>query len=302
MKNSDKVLVYLASGAYREEYEQLPFDKVILIDYNCFARDSIGGKVECWRCNVIEAVDRLHARNMKINCLVSINEGLQEGGGSFVMLSDFMMGYLSPLLMDEFTLVTNLPYYQNVRIYGKIKKLDWGFDLTKVLPNDPGYLEPWQFSHHALVDHAKQKREGFGEVFRLSRIQKSKALNLNPTLDVRIKQESIWKDAEMLDLIGVSISSEKAVYKLNINDVKTFFLNKDNTLYIRGLSMSQILNHCEANQIRSIGLMPWLDGDYTEAIEAIIQHKATYLKQITFYHLSKKDYMELYNYAEQNVE
>jgi len=299
MTNDQGVLVYLASGPNREEYENLPYDKVILIDYNYFKNDQFGDKVECWSCNVIEAVERFHQRNMKINCLVNINEGLQEGGGSFVMLSDFMMGYLSPLLKDEFILVTNLPYYQSVHIYGKIKKLDWGFDFTQISRDEPDFVDPWQFSHYSRG--RSMGKEGFGEVFRLRRIQKSKVLHLNPALDVRIKQESIWKDAHKLDFIGVSISSAKALLKMNTRDVKSFFLQKDNTHDIRGNSMFRILEYCESHEILSIGLMPWCDGNYTEAIEAIIQHKAVYVKDITFYHLSKHDFAQLYNCAQNNV-
>jgi hypothetical protein len=300
MKHLERVLVYLASGPHREEYAQLPYDKVILIDYNAFDRDSFGTKVECWRCNVIEAVERFSQRNLKISCLVNINEGLQEGGGSFVMLSDFMMGYLSPMLRDEFTLVTNLAYYRSVHIYGKMKKLDWGFDFNEVSKDEPDFIDPWQFSHYAGGQSIR--KEGFGQVFRLRRIQKSKSLPLNPALRVSIKQESIWMDTHKLDAIGVSISSQKALYKMNLRDVRSFFLQKENTLYIRGLSMLRILDYCESHKIRSIGLMPWCDGDYTEAIEAIVQHKAHYLKEITFYHLSKGDYKELYNYAQNNME
>ncbi len=300
MTNNQRVLVYLASGPNRDEYEKLPYDKIILIDYNFFKHDQLGDKVECWSCNAIEAVERFHQREMKINCLVNINEGLQEGGGSFVMLSDFMMGYLSPLLMDEFILVTNLPYYQSVHIYGKIKKLDWGYDFKQISRDESDFVDPWQFSHYSRG--TSMRKEGFGEVFRLRRIQKSKVLQLNPALDVRIKQESIWKDAYKLDFIGVSISSVKALYKMNPRDVKSFFLQKENTHDIRGRSMLRILEYCESHKIESIGLMPWRDGDYTEAIEAIIQHKAVFVKEITFFHLSKHDYAQLYNCMQNNVE
>jgi hypothetical protein len=124
MTDKQKVLVYLASGPYRAEYEKLPFDKIILIDYRTFRNDQLDEKVECWSCNVLDAVERLKSRNLKISCLVNLNEGLQEGGGSFVMLSHFMMGYLSPCLSDEFVLVSDLNYYKSVRILGKIKKID----------------------------------------------------------------------------------------------------------------------------------------------------------------------------------
>jgi hypothetical protein len=100
----------------------------------------------------------------------------------------------------------------------------------------------------------------------------------------------------------VSISSAKALYKMKTRDVKSFFLQKENTHDIRGNSMLRILEYCESHNIRSIGLMPWCDGNYTEAIEAIIQHKAVHVREITFYHLSKHDYAQLYTFKQNNIE
>lgn len=60
--------------------------------------------------------------------------------------------------------------------------------------------------------------------------------------------------------------------------------------------MIEILDNCEKNEIQSLGLMPWMDGNYSGAIEAIKRYSFTFLKKITFYHLSKKDYAQLYNY------
>ena len=296
MRDKQKVLVYLASGPYRAEYEKLPFDKIILIDYHAFRNDQLGEKVECWSCNVLDAVERLKRRNLKISCLVNINEGLQEGGGSFVMLSHFMMGYLSPCLLDEFVLVSDLNYYKSVHILGKIKKLDWGFDFTKLTRSDEDFLNPCLFTHKAYRNGVYKEVDSFGEVFRLKRIQKSKSLALNLGVHVQVKQKSIWQDTDELDLIGVSISSQSEIFRHRSPNIRSYFLEKQKTLDIQGLSMIEILDYCEKNEIQSLGLMPWMDGNYSGAIEAIKRYSFTFLKKIAFYHLSKKDYAQLYNY------
>ena len=99
-----RTLLYIASGNYRREYEQLPYDQVILVDLRRFNQQPpFGSKVRCLQMNVLDAVSMLRKEGVKIDCLVTINEGLSEGGGSFAMLSDFMIGQLFPLYEEDST-------------------------------------------------------------------------------------------------------------------------------------------------------------------------------------------------------
>jgi hypothetical protein len=75
-------LVYFASGYDSPEYQKLDFSKIILID-NCFKngrrysnRIFSNGKVTCVGMDCLESVEYLKRENIKIDCFVSLNEGL----------------------------------------------------------------------------------------------------------------------------------------------------------------------------------------------------------------------------------
>jgi hypothetical protein len=137
-------LVYLASGPYHRSYEHLPYDQIILIDIQSRFAPLNNSKVRCLRMNVLDALELLCAEGVKIDCLVNMNEGIYEGGGTFAMLSDHMAGHLHPLLKDEFILICNLNIYRALEMK-KIPKLDWGFDHTVLTSENMEYIDPLIF-------------------------------------------------------------------------------------------------------------------------------------------------------------
>jgi hypothetical protein len=90
-KPQNRTLLYLASGPYKHVYENLPYEKIILVDksttYHNFM-SAINSKVELWNMDALNAVDEIAKRKLVINCIVSVNEGLNEGGGDYVIFSE----------------------------------------------------------------------------------------------------------------------------------------------------------------------------------------------------------------------
>jgi hypothetical protein len=96
-KLQKRTLLYLASGECIPDYENLPYDKVILVDKSASYRNSklpLHSKCEFWNMDALEAVDEIGRRGLVIDCVVSVNEGLHEGGGDYVIFSEFLMGYI----------------------------------------------------------------------------------------------------------------------------------------------------------------------------------------------------------------
>jgi|LSQX01.3.fsa_nt_gb hypothetical protein len=114
-----KTLVYFASGPIKEEYKDLDFDRIYLID-NCFRRGErftehsfFEGKIVCVGMDCLESIRYLLKENVRINYFVSLNEGFGEGGGSYAINSDIFLGYAMPLFKEQYIHIMNKNYYHN---------------------------------------------------------------------------------------------------------------------------------------------------------------------------------------------
>jgi hypothetical protein len=284
-------LLYLASGKYRQKYEELPFDLVILVDREMApsGKRNSNSKVELISGDALPEIQKLKKRDgLKIDCLVSVNEGLSEGGGDYPIFSDFLLGYLSPILADELLVITDISYYHNAEKIGdRVAKMDWGFDAQKIEPGHPRYLDPGQFT-----TYRSDKTEEFGDVFILNRLKSRKKLALNTSLKMELVHGSIWEEEDELDLIGLNVKPRREVKKEYC--IQRFFRELDKVYLIHNLSIETTLGYAEEQKIKHLGLTPWMMEDYTHVIEVLKKYQPKYLERITFYHLGKDDFKMLY--------
>ena len=298
-KHKKRTLLYLASGAYKKEYETLPFEKVILVDKSSSYANykaSNNSKVEFWNIDALEAVGEIAQRGLVIDCLVSVNEGLDEGAGDYVIFSEFLMGYLSPYLADDLMVITDLRYYGTAKIKDHIAKMDWGFDKVKKLDSSCGdYFDPSIFSSERALMKSNVVKE-YGDVFLLRR-SFSKISKKIGRLQLNIIHGSIWKDSKNLDAIGLGFPKKKNNSNRSISQkVLDFFHRKPKTFPLNKLSILEILDLCKKDQKNKIGLMPWLDGAYKAVFNDLYKYRGPDAYELSFYHLNKEDYQELYLY------
>jgi len=294
-----RTLLYLASGEYVPEYENLSYDKVILVDKAAAYRNVKPppySKCEFWNMDALDAVDEIARRGLNIDCVVSVNEGLQEGGGDYVIFSEFLMGYLSPFLADELLVITDLAYYGAVRVKSHIAKMDWGFEKIKRLtPEDVDYINPSIFSNERRVLR-KGEQIDYGDVLLLRRTYHKISKKLG-RIQLHLMHGSIWKDRNQLEVIGLSISEELgSSSRSKKQSVKNFFAADAKTFSIGNLSILEILQRCQQNNSYRVGLCPWNEGAYTAVFEALKSYRGEHAFELSFYHLNKDDYSELYPY------
>jgi hypothetical protein len=146
-----KTLLYLASGPYNPIYEKLDFERVILIDreftINRINRP-LNSKVELIQMDALPGIKKLKDQGVtNIDCLVSVNEGLFGGNGDYPIFSDFLLGYLSPILADKLLVITDINYYKAAMIGDKVARMDWGFKPRKILRDNPLFIDPRQFTY-----------------------------------------------------------------------------------------------------------------------------------------------------------
>lgn len=276
-------LLYLASGDYNPKYEDLNFDEIILIDKSSRLGANIpkNSKVKLITMDALAAIRVLKKRrkNIKIDCLVSVNEGLFEGGGDYPMFSDFLLGYLSPILSDELLVITDIAYYNAANIGKRVAKMDWGFESSKVSRNDPKFIDPKVFT-----TFSNTSKSDYGNVFLLKRNKRQQPLSLNPQLDIKLVHGSIWEDEDQLDLIGLKLKPRQRSRK-----VDDFFQGLD-VYDLTSKSIEEILKDAEDKKVKHFGLTPWMNGDYEHVMDVLKNYIPTHLEKISFYHLRKKDY------------
>ena len=288
-------LLYLASGPYRRSYENLPFDQVILVDRDLIrfprARPE-NSKVNLLRGDALPAIQKLKKRDgIKIDCLVSVNEGLCEGGGDYPIFSDFLLGYLSPILADELIVITDINYYtQTEKIGDRVAQMDWGFESVRIDSSHPKYLDPKLFTNNRVGDN-----RDYGDVFLLKRKKSKVSLPLNDQLSVDLIHGSIWEDEADLNLIGLHVKPKPRVREKY--DIESFFKKNEKVDLIRGAAIEDILSFAEERHIKHLGLTPWMKEDYHHVIEVLRTYQPKHLEKISFYHLRKDDYKMLYELA-----
>lgn len=301
-----KTLLYLASGAYSPQYSSLPFDKMFFVDCDTGLKRSYPEPPTHIRFigkDALLSIDQLKRDNVHIDCLVVINEGLFEGGGSYPMFADFLMGYLYPLLKDEFTLITDLIPYQTTE-YKALSKLDWAVEkVAELFPGDNNYLNP-----HIFTTYASNKAEPFGQVFKMRKVDCKTVFHTeNNHIKVKLIHGSIWSDADDLDYIGLKLANDGVRLHIsgirNIRTSSEFFASKRNVHNLQNKSFEEILHEAESKKVEVIGLTPWGANDYEEVLALLENHQGANLKEVRFYHINSNDFEGIYrSYANRIIE
>lgn len=294
MAFTKKTLLYLASGPYKTDYENLPFEQVILVDRlpnpRVMPKNS---KVEYWRMDALNSIDEVSRRKLKIDCLVSLNDGMFEGGGSYPIFSEFLLGYLHPHLSDDLLVITDLNYYKSLRISKIIGKMDWGFTSSVVKSNNDDFINPLIFSYGMNQENCKHIND-FGNVFKLKRDRKIYSNKIHAH-QISVRHTSIWEDEDELDFIGLSMPTDNTEpNRRSFGRIEWNFFNQKHKVYsIRSISFQEVINLAIRNDAKKIGLLPWLNGNYSEVLQVLRDNNVEGGLDIRFYHLQKQDFEQI---------
>ena len=257
------------------------------MDY-CFARSSNhliaggeknikvskSGKVICLGMDCLDAVNYLKQHKVKVDCYIVLNEGLFEGNGRIALNSDIVLGHLMPILSNDYIHILNKDYYgQNHRV-----TMELPFEKVEIHPGDADYLDPYLFSSDTY-------HKGHARVYRMKKNQTSAfELKLNPGVKVSIIHDSIWCQAEELDLLVISfVPQGQGDFFNRINKVSS----------LMEYTIAEVLEHCVQNKLNRIGLTPWGKGQYNDFIDLIKSYNKEYPKEISLFHLNTNDFKSL---------
>lgn len=278
-------MVYIASGEYKAEYEDLDYDRVYLVDPkadNHFLSD----KVVLLNCDALEAIELFKKERIKIDCLICLCESLGEGGQTYATCSDAFMGYIMPILRKDFLWICNdRQYYshqylttETTRIlYPGLRKetlyrmhtrygfnfvsLDLPYRMKEIYSDGPDYLPPAMFSD--MLSEVNT-----GHVFRMSYFPSFDIFELHGGVTIRLLHDSIWNHYDELDHLFIS-------FKLGFLPKKDYFESFDKVSYYEQMDFATKLRWAASNNLGHIGFTPhyWYqyDKNYQKQLEDFIR-------------------------------
>ncbi len=289
--NKGTNLVYFASGTLiNKEFFTLPYNNIFLVDIAFSSVRNINKKIFTIPLESISAVNLFKLLNVKINCMVSINEGLGEGGGIYHINSDVFLGYVMPVLADKVIHIGSLEYYSNQgrNKYLHIKQhyLDLPFTNIETLSNgDDNFISPKIFNHSYK-----------GIVTKLYNKSNKNYSFISSGITVNVKHKSIWEDVEKLDACFVIFDNQnqqRLISKFHSN-IYPIWINLKDYQSPESVNLSEIKKMIQNNNWESIGLVP--NGCHSPTLlTRLIDSSISSLKNVNFYHLNKNDFPTLYN-------
>ncbi len=196
--------------------------------------------------------------------MVSLTEGIYEGGAQYPINSDMFLGYAMKIFSDEYIHIMNQNYYR--RDYYHVT-MDLPYLKTEIFEGDQDYLNPFLFSED-------EYHKGYAKVFKMKKHSSVKYLNINPNIQLSIVHDSIWNYKNELGLIAISITPQGQ---------GDFFNRSNKVVSLRDLSVTEILDICVQKKIERIGFTPWAKGNYSSFIDQIKNYNKEYPKgDITF--------------------
>ena len=284
---SASVIFYPSSCRYSDEFQNVPYDAVVL-NSNELYREEKKGKVYCLRRDNNEVLGILYAKGISVSALIIIRDGCCEGGNYECVAGDGFWGRLMPVLSKNFDL-----FFDNHR--------KGTTNSDKILPDipaqftefpNPNFLKPFiQMSRpingvkafHGILIPSSER------TFRLGKI------------NVRIIRDSIWRDFEQFDLVLVrDTGSTRSATENYLRGLVNEGFTTEKCRFISSFEMNlgvstfrEILK--SANEMRSsrVSIMPMANGRYSRIAKEITEWHGEYPQEISFYHLNDGDYKSL---------
>jgi hypothetical protein len=285
-------LVYISSGSYNPDYENLPFDKIYLVDLKYSGKST--EKVQGLKMDALESLKFFKENHIQIDCLVLLRESQGEGGYTYNMCSDMVIGYFMSILPKTFILICNdvcyydfrqnekskIPYYKDDVKFKKYEtpnlvSLDLPYKMTQLFPGDSGYIEPTTFTEYLAG--------GPMHVYQMELQTQEEEYTIGKSLKIRCIKDSIWSHEDELDKLYISFYPKHQAYKDH------FANNHSKAQYYKQMDFGQMLIEAHEHGYKHIGFTPhyWYqyDRNYQKMLEAFCLEKDPEMT-IDFYYLN----------------
>ena len=245
-----KTLAYFASGLIEDfdKIDKIDFDRIILIDYEFDIQNSkvkkISPKILILKMDAMEAVRYLIKNKIKIDCFMSLNEGLEEGAGVYPLNGFYFLSYLSPTLQSTYYHIYDPSYYKNMK-YSILR--------TRIA-----------FINHSFSEECRVNIESIGIP-----IDSFRGLEHAICLKMQRKKTEVFKSKNFKSIEYIKGNIWDSFSKLNLlvmpkNQLHHQFIGNDDKMFI---FQSSVFPHEQFQRIKlnegdTIGMLLWFGKNY----------------------------------------
>lgn len=288
-----KVLLYLSSTPFKQEYLALPYDYVILNSQELSENEYGEGPIMLVDDKVIlmafdnnKTVRILKEQGVKIQCFVGIIDGCGEGGNYECINTNSFFGRLSPILDDKIYYITDH--------FGGYSKME------EALVSDLGFLnvhyEPTEsFDNSLLFDESVFLSEYLRSlddvcVIPLARTKMKEIKRTVGKITIILSHASIWDYDKGFDcIIHNDLRCEGHENYFPQNPVRNYIPVHE----VQHKTFDKFLEMAENNKWESIAMVTYLKGRYQEVVDACRAWQGDFPTWIHFFYLEQNDLWEL---------
>lgn len=271
-----KTLAYFASGIKKMDFSTFEYDRIILVDYEFDTglfniKNENSKTIIRMSCDAITAVDILKSKKIKLDCFVSINEGLCEGGGHYPLNGEYFLSYLSPILKDSYYHIYAPLYYSNICKTLSSKNAFRKNSFTKLNQIDfhtagIDYLKLNGASNYNLKCFQMQRKEE--EIFYLDNDKKVKLIYGN-----------IWDHSENFQYLFLPANK---LTRFIINHKKIHWFEKGNFPFNE-------LKKIDYKIPFKIAMLPWYSKNYKVELCKLVEFAKNKNIEITLFFQDSRD-------------
>lgn len=271
---NSKVIFYPSSCDYSDEFQDTPYDVVILNSRSIRQQQRIK-KVYCLNYDNNELLGLFLAKGITISSLIIIRDGCVEGGNYECIAKDGFFGRLMPVMAEKLDYFCDHASFSN--------DVPAHFDMFQ----RPAYLEPFIKFSDPLQDVKS---------FHITSTRVDETNLILGRIRLRIVRDSIWRGFDQSDLMVVktSGSSKWAIpnYLKGLLPEKDLSKRFEFVTTSRMTSIEHLLERAAANRLHRLSIMP-IGGRYRKIRNEIESWSEDYPHEISFYHLNANDFQDL---------
>jgi hypothetical protein len=268
---SNKVILYPSSCAYSDDFQQVPFDAIILNSYEMRLNER-RGKVYCFKFDNNELLGMLAARRLRLAAVVIIRDGCSEGGNYECAAGYNFFGRVLPVVNDEFEYFCDHNFSQDVPARFREMEL-------------PDYMQPF------IVNSGPRGRV---RAFRVTPVRSVERNFILGRIRMEIVRDTIWRELNAASILVVK--TDRAIRSAVPNYLKGLQVDsriRDNVECVTQTPITSIRPYLELALDRKkprLAIMPIGKGSYENIAAEIRAWEKEYPSEIGFYHLNATDF------------
>lgn len=268
-------ILYPSSCKYSDDFQDVPFDNVILCS-GCHPVSKKDGRVYSLKCDNNALLGEFIRREIKLDTLVVINDGCNEGGNYECAARDGYLGRFLAAAKNSFTFITNH--------LSRKPRIPVGFKTIPI----PDYLDVFLSSSDPVDRETLKCWQG-------TLINDSGIIRTIGNITVRIVRDTIWNHFRDYKLVYLP------KYNGTVNDRPNRSMDyfnpwgdsEDCRRFLDNPPVKSILPCLEEAyrlKVDRIAFTPFAKGNYSKAIDEIRSWPHCFPKEIAFFHLHKNDF------------